>query len=149
MKQFARCTNCRQWYMHSATLLVEIYRGNGLHRTTLWCVSCVRAAEQRSQSPGDSGEQEMADLSAAMMPFQALVPETHGSDDFHRLIQEHLDLMDRALQEDDSVIVSLIDDFMDRCRSYRNQLDHPDHVKRLSGHLQYWDTFLQALRQSS
>lgn len=134
--------------MRSATLLVEIYRGNGLHRTTLWCMSCVHAAEQRSQSASESGEHEIADLRAAL-PSSSAVLETHGSDDFHRLIQEHLDLMDRALQEDDSVIVPLIDDFMDRCRTHREQLEHPAHVQRLSGHLQYWDTFLQALRRSS
>ena len=134
--------------MHSATLLVEIYRGNGLHRTTLWCASCVRAAEQRSQAADDHGEHGTADLSTAFQ-FPSPEPGTHGSDDFHRLIQEHLDLMDRALQEDDHVIVPLIDDFMDRCRTYRDQLEHPAHVQRLSGHLQYWDTFLQALRRSN
>ncbi len=148
MKQFARCTNCRQWYIHSATLLVEIYRGNGLHRTTLWCASCIRAAEQRSQAADDRGEHGTADLSAAFQ-FTSPAPDTHGSDDFHRLIQEHLNLMDRALQEDDNIIVPLIDDFMARCRTHRDQLDHPAHVQRLSGHLQYWDTFLQALRRSS
>ena len=148
MKQFARCTNCRQWYLYSATLLVEIYRGNGLHRTALWCASCVQVAEQRSQAAGASGEHGTVDLSATFQ-FASPVPEGHGSDDFHRLIQEHLDLMDRALQEDDSVIVPLIDDFIDRCRTYRDQLEHPAHEQRLSGHLQYWDTFLQALRRSS
>jgi hypothetical protein len=90
----------------------------------------------------------MADLGSAL-PFRSAVPKTHGNNDFHRLIQEHLDLMDRALQEDDGVIVPLIDDFMDRCRTDRDQLDHPEQAQRLSGHLHYWDTFLQALRRSS
>ena len=134
--------------MHSATLLVEIVRGNGFHRTTLWCMPCVRTAEQRSQSAGDSMESETVDLHAALQ-FSTPELETHGNDDFHRLIQEHLDLMDRALQEDDSTIVALIDDFMNRCQTHKDQLEHPDHVQRLSGHLQYWDTFLQALRRSS
>ena len=147
MKRFARCTNCRQWYVHSTTTVVAICLGNGLHRTTLWCLSCIQDTEHRSQS---------AEAAVATGASVALdddtnppAPAVHLDGLFSQLIQAHLDLMDRALHEDSAVLVPLIDEFMQRCRTYQAPPDNPDHGKRLAGHLRYWDTFLQALKRSS
>jgi hypothetical protein len=56
--------------------------------------------------------------------------------------------MDRAMHEDDAVLVPLIEDFMQRCRACHDQLQTPEQAQRLRGHLQYWDAFLKALQQS-
>ncbi len=56
--------------------------------------------------------------------------------------------MERALHEDDAVIISLVDDFMKRCRACQSQLQRPEEAQRLAGHLQYWETFLNTLKQS-
>jgi hypothetical protein len=68
--------------------------------------------------------------------------------EFNAFIQEHLDLMERALYEDDAIIVPLIEAFMQRCRTYQAQIEAPDRVERLTRHLYYWDAFLKAMRQS-
>ena len=148
VKQFARCTNCRQWYVRHTITTVEIFLGNGLRRTTLWCLGCISSAEYRSQLP------EMPEAGALSSPPRRL--ETAASsasgvlrdETFQHLIQEHLDLMERALHEDDAILIPLIDDFMQRCRTYNGQQPAPDQAQRLTGHLQYWDAFLQALNRS-
>jgi len=53
--------------------------------------------------------------------------------------------MDRALCDEEAILVPLIEDFMARCRVYQTHLDMPEQRKRLTGHLQYWETFLKAL----
>jgi len=60
-------------------------------------------------------------------------------------MQEHLQLMDRALYDDEALLIPAIQDFMERCRLYQIQLDIPDQYQRLARHLQYWETFLKAL----
>ena len=146
VKQFSRCTNCRQWYVHHAVTLVEIVRGNGLQRTTLWCESCIRAAEQRSQITA-AGWPEQA--SSNLIPSAPkAVPSERPSHDFQQLLQEHLDLMERALHEDDGTIIPLVQNFVQRCETYQAQLDDSDHVKRLASHMKYWSTFLNTIHQS-
>ena len=145
MKQFARCTNCRQWYRRDAVTTVETIRGSGLQRTTLWCQPCIREAEHRSQ------------LADENLPVQA---ETHIAvdsrvhhsssremqpDDFQQFIQEHLDLMERALHEDDTTIVLLVEDFIERIQAYQAQIAEPERVARLTSHAQYWSMFLNAM----
>jgi hypothetical protein len=67
--------------------------------------------------------------------------------DFQQCIQEHLHLMERALHEDEAVLVAAIEDFLQRCRLLQAQQDISERVQRLQGCLQYWETFLQALNQ--
>jgi hypothetical protein len=145
MKQFARCTNCRQWYRRDAVTTVEIIRGSGLQRTTLWCQSCIREAEHRSQ------------FAAEGLPVQATTPpavtsHVHGygarelqPDDFQQFIREHLELMERALYEDDTTIVLLVEDFIERIQAYQARIAEPERVARLASHSQYWLTFLNAM----
>ena len=64
-------------------------------------------------------------------------------------MQEHVQLMDRALYDDETLVVPAIQDFMERCRLYQTQLEIPEQCQRLAGHLQYWETFLKALNASS
>jgi len=64
---------------------------------------------------------------------------------FQQFMQEHLQLMDRALYDDEAIVVPVIQDFIDRCRLYQTHLEMPGQLKRLTGHLQYWETFLKAL----
>ncbi len=66
MKQFARCTSCRQWYARRAITTVEIVQANGLQRTTLWCVRCIRDAEHRSQSFEDVPDRQEVTSSVAV-----------------------------------------------------------------------------------
>jgi hypothetical protein len=68
--------------------------------------------------------------------------------DFQRLLQEHTALMERAIHEDDAVLVPLIEAFMQQCRCTQGHLKHPEYIQRLSGHLQYWEAFLKALHQA-
>jgi hypothetical protein len=68
-------------------------------------------------------------------------------EDFQQCIQEHLHLMERALHEDEAVLVAAIEDFLQRCRLLQTQQDISARVQRLQGCLQYWETFLRALNQ--
>jgi hypothetical protein len=68
---------------------------------------------------------------------------------FQQCMQEHVQLMDRALYDDETLVVPAIQDFMERCRLYQTQLEVPEQRQRLAGHLQYWETFLKALSASS
>ena len=145
MKQFTQCTNCQQWYMRTYTTAVEIYQGDSLRYMTVWCLRCIAEAERRSQPYGtpvapvvstpasDAGE-------AGEQPSHVVSSET-----FQQFIQEHLQLMDRALCDDEAILVPVIEDFMARCRFYQTYLDMPEQRQRLTGHLQYWETFLKAL----
>ena len=70
-------------------------------------------------------------------------------DIFQQCMQEHLQLMDRALYDEETLVVPAIQDFMKRCRLYQAQTEIPEQHQRLTGHLQYWETFLQTLNASS
>jgi hypothetical protein len=70
-------------------------------------------------------------------------------DTFQQFMQEHLQLMDRALYDDDTLLVPIVQDFIERCRLYRTTVERPEQSQRLTGHLQYWETFLNALNASS
>ena len=148
MKQFVRCTNCRQWYVQTFTTSVEISRGHHLRRVTMWCLGCIDEAEQRSQpvsgpAPGAAGTPGMGDTS---MERRGIEAETLS--EFQRLMQEHIDFMDRAIHEDEAVLVPLIKDFMQRCRSSQQHGDAPEQNQRLTAHLQYWEAFLKALNRA-
>ena len=147
MKQFTRCTNCRQWYAQSATTSVEIVQGSGWRRTTVWCWRCIRDAEHRSQFPEKTAAAEALRPAGITQATQAAESEAPPAD-FRQLVQEHFDLMERALHEDEAILVPLIDVFMQRCHTYQEHLQEPTLAQRLAGHLQYWQAFLQALQQS-
>ena len=133
MKRFARCTNCQQWYVQTYTTSVEIYQHDNLCCLTVWCLRCIDEAEERSQPHGTAIDREQR---------PSPVP---SSDPFQQFMQEHLQLMDRALYDDEALLIPVIQDFMERCRLYQRQLDIPEQCRRLTGHLQYWETFLKAL----
>lgn len=145
MKQFARCTHCRQWYARYVMTTVEVVRGNGLQGTTLWCMRCIQDTERRSQViEAQAGEQAQPTVAVALHS-QGPVQDPAVSTEFAVLVQEHLDLMERALHEDDASIVRLIKAFAQRCRSYQAQLDEPEQAERLTRHLHYWEAFLKAM----
>jgi hypothetical protein len=148
MKQFARCANCCKWYVHAFTQPVEIYQGAQLQRLAVWCYRCIVDAEHRSQ-PGDN-QHNTPSLSHASIapPTPAPACQESGPESVELLVQEHLQLMDRAMHEEDTVLVPLIEDFMQRCQSYHDDLQPHEQAQRLRGHLQYWEAFLKALQQS-
>lgn len=148
MKQFARCANCCKWYVHAFTQCVEIYQGAQLQRMAVWCYRCIADAEHRSQ-PGDN-QHNTTYLSDAPIapPTYVSASQAPPLESVELFVQEHLQLMDRAMHEEDAVLVPLIEDFMQRCQSYHNQLQSPEQTQRLRGHLQYWEAFLKALQQS-
>ncbi len=145
MKQFTQCANCQQWYVRTYTTVVEIYQNNGLHCTTMWCLRCIDAAERRSQPHSTSVAPVVS--TPALDAVDAGERSSHGpsSDTLQQFMQEHLQLMDRALYDDEAILVPVIQDFMERCRLYQTHLEMPEQLKRLTGHLQYWETFLKAL----
>jgi len=146
VKHFTRCTNCQQWYVRTYTAPVEIYQHDSLYCLTVWCLRCIDEAERRSQPHGTSA-----------VVTECLTPTLHtanreerpshvpSSDTFQQFMQEHLQLMDRALYDDEAMLIPVIQDFMERCRLYQTQLEMPEQCQRLIGHLQYWETFLKAL----
>lgn len=146
MKQFARCAHCRQWYTRRAVTAVEVMCSNGLQGTALWCFRCIQDTEDRSQMIDDQTNLQVP-RGVAFRTRDQISQEAPLSE-FNAFIQEHLELMERALHEDDAMIVSLIEGFMQRCRSYQAKIDAPDEVERLTRHLSYWDAFLKAMRQS-
>jgi hypothetical protein len=147
MKQFTRCTNCHQWYTPSATTTVEIVQGSSLCRTTVWCWPCIQDAEHRSQAAGETVTSGALGPEGTLHAAHATGSEVHPAD-FRQLVHEHFGLMERALHEDETTLVPLIDAFMQRCHTYQTHLKEPALAQRLTGHLQYWQAFLQALQQS-
>ena len=146
MKHFARCTNCQQWYVRIYTASVEIYQHDSLCCLTVWCLRCIDEAERRSQ-PHDTSAVVTEGLTPTLHTADREEHPSHvpSSDTFQQFMQEHLQLMDRALYDDEAMLIPVIQDFMERCRLYQTQLEIPEQCQRLIGHLQYWGTFLKAL----
>jgi len=145
VKQFTQCTSCQQWYVRAYTTAVEIYQSDSLRCMTVWCLRCIDEAERRSQ-PRDTAVVTGASTPASD-PSSTGEQPSHGpcAATFQQLMQEHLQLMDRALYDDAAILIPIIQDFMQRCRLYQPHLAIPAQLKRLTGHLQYWETFLTAL----
>ena len=137
MKRFARCTNCQQWYVRTYTTSVEIYQHDNLYYLTVWCLRCIDEAEKRSQPHGTA-----IDIEQRPSPLSS-------SSIFQQCMQEHVQLMDRALYDDETRVVPAIQDFMERCRLYQTQSESPEQCQRLARHLQYWETFPKALNASA
>ena len=147
MKQFARCTNCRQWYTYRFTTTVEIVKGRHMLKTTVWCFRCIAEAEHRSQAMPAQEDNVAQDFPAvAAADFRSLEGVAPGH--FQALAQEHTDLMERAIHEDETVLVPLVEDFISRCRSSQARIEDAEHRQRLTGHVQYWEAFLKALHRS-
>jgi hypothetical protein len=146
VKQFARCSNCRQWYLERAVTTVDILQGNGVRRTALWCQPCIREAEQRSLNADAHLDDHDLQTRYESLLNASLAPSEAVTGTFGELLQEHLDLMEEALlEENDRMIAMRIGDFMDRSRAHLEQLDNPEQSQRLTIHLNYWQTFLRAL----
>jgi hypothetical protein len=145
VKQFTQCTNCQQWYVRTYTTAVEIYQSDSLHCTTVWCLRCIDDAERRSQPHDTSGAAVVATPASDTVEAGERPSHVPSSDIFQHFMQEHLQLMDRALYDDETILIPSIEDFMERCRLYQPHLERPEQLKRLIGHLQYWETFLKAL----
>ncbi len=147
MKQFARCSNCQQWYLHTYTDSVEIYEHNRLCALVVWCLQCIAMAEQRSQP--------LVDVEVAMtLPLHPLTMADHTSPEtaavtFQTLMQEHAQLLDRAMYDDEAVLIPVVQAFIDHCQAYAPAVDSPEKRQRLTGHVHYWHTFLQALKPTS
>lgn len=139
VKQFSQCTNCQQWYVRSFTTAIELYQDDYLRQVTVWCLRCIDEAEQRSQPTLNVPPPESTRIQH---------PEEVPTEDYQRFMQEHTDLMERALREDDAVLVPVVEDFLQRCLSFQHQLDTPEQAHRLLGNVQYWKAFLKALNQS-
>ena len=145
MKQFAQCTNCQQWYVQTYTAVVEIYQSDSLRCMTVWCLRCIDAAERRSQPHGTAVTPVVSTLASDAGAVEEPPSPMLSSETLQQFMQEHLQLMDRALYDDEAILVPIIQDFMERCRLYQTHLEMPEQLKRLTGHLQYWETFLKAL----
>ncbi len=145
MKQFTQCTNCQQWYVRTYTTAVEIYQCDSLCCTTVWCLRCIDAAERRSQLHGTAVAPVVSTSAADAVAGGERPSHRPSSETFQQFMQEHLQLMDRALYDDEAILIPIIQDFMERCRLYQPHLEIPEQLKRLTGHLQYWETFLKAL----
>jgi hypothetical protein len=149
VKRFARCTNCQQWYVRTYTTSVEIYQHDNLCCLTVWCLRCIDEAEKRSQPHGTALAMGGSTPGLPTADMAERPGPLSSSDLFQQCMQEHLQLMDRALYDDETLVVPAIQDFMERCRLYQTQLAIPEQSQRLAGHLQYWETFLKALNASS
>ncbi len=145
MKQFTQCTNCQQWYVRTYTTAVEIYESDSLRCMTIWCLRCIDEAERRSQPHDTSGAPVVSTLASDAIDGGERPSHVPSSATFQQFMQEHLQLMDRALYDDETILVPIIQDFMERCRLYQTHLEMPEQLTRLTGHLQYWETFLKAL----
>ena len=116
---------------------------------TVWCLRCIDEAERRSQLQDTSAVTESSTPTLHTTDMEECPRPGPSSDPFQQFIQEQLQLMDRALYDDEALLIPVIQDFMERCRLYQRQLDIPEQCRRLTGHLQYWETFLKALNASS
>jgi len=131
--------------MRTYTTAVEIYQGDNLHCLTVWCLRCIDEAEQRSQPHGTPVATGMAAPAADTVDSAEQTRHATSFGTFQQFVQEHLQLMDRALYDDEASLIPVIQDFMERCRLYQPHLAMPEQCQRLTGHLHYWETFLKAL----
>lgn len=147
MKHFARCAHCRQWYLRAVTMTVEVCQSDTSRRQAVWCVRCVEVIEQRSTFLHN----RMDTAFVASSSQEIFVPgDTHDevpADEYQRCMQEHLQMMERALHEEEAVLVPSIEVFLQRCRALQEQLEVPEQIQRLQGCWQYWETFLRVLKQ--
>lgn len=146
MQQFAQCSNCQQWYLRVYTTSVELYAHERLYALAVWCLQCIDAATRRSQ-PLPEARETPDDIPRA---FPVVTSPTYtgpreGVDPFPALMQEHLALMDRALYDEETVLLTVVQEFVERCQRYQPQAASPEQDQRLAGHIRYWQTFLQAL----
>jgi hypothetical protein len=149
VKRFARCTNCQQWYLQTFTTSVEIYQHDRLCCLAVWCLRCIAEAERRSQPHGTALATEGVTSVWPRVDREGHPGPLSPAETFQQFMQEHLQLMDRALCDDETLLVPTIQDFIERCRLYQAQAEIPEQRQRLTGHLQYWETFLNALNASS
>lgn len=133
MYQFAQCNCCQQWYLRAYTTSVELYAHERLSALAVWCLPCIEAALRRSQ-PVPEAPASMDD-----------VPQK-AADTFTALVQEHLVLMDRALYDEETTLMTVVQEFVERCQRYQPQATSPEQDQRLTGHIRYWQTFLQTLQ---
>lgn len=150
MRQFARCSNCQQWYLHTYTDSVEIYEHNRLCALAVWCFHCMAMAEQRSQPLADAEAPSVA----TALSQHPLTRTDHTSPEtaaltFEALMQAHAQLLDRALYDDEAVLIPAVQAFIDQCHGYAPAVDSPEKHQRLTGHARYWCTFLQACKPTS
>jgi hypothetical protein len=148
MKRFARCANCCQWYVHAFTMVVETYQDSQLQQMAVWCYRCIADAEHRSQQVNLQPRTTPPSIAPMVTPPPCPASKESPGTTVELFVREHLQLMDRAMHEDDTVLVPLIEDFMLRCSAYHGQIQTSDEAHRLLGHLQYWDAFLKALQRS-
>ena len=147
MKQFAKCAHCRQWYLHTVTVIVEVCQSDTSRRQAVWCLRCVEEAEQRSTFLDNQ-----MDTAPVVSPLQETFgpgdpPDDGLPDEYQRCMQEHLQMMERALHEEETVLVPSIAVFLQRCQALQEQLEVPEQIQRLQGCWQYWETFLRVLKQ--
>lgn len=135
--------------MQTYTASVEIYQHNNLCCLTVWCLRCIDEAEKRSQPHSTALDVGGAPPVLPTVDLEERPSPLSSSETLQQFVQEHLQLMDRALYDDETIVVPAIQDFMERCRLYQIQSEMPDQGQRLAGHLQYWETFLKALNASS
>src|SRR5262245_61944306 len=105
VKRFARCTNCQQWYVQTSTASVEIYQHDRLCCLAVWCLRCIAEAERRSQPPGTALATEGVAPVWHMVDKEERPGPLSSSAIFQQFIQEHLQLMDRALYDDETILV--------------------------------------------
>jgi hypothetical protein len=135
--------------MRTYTASVEIYQHNNLYCLTVWCLRCIDEAEKRSQPHSTALDVGGATPVLPTVDLEERPSPLSSSETLQQFVQEHLQLMDRALYDDETIVVPAIQDFMERCRLYQIQSEMPEQGQRLAGHLQYWETFLKALNASS
>ena len=147
MKRFARCACCRQWYIQAVTVTVDVCHRGTSRRQVVWCLRCVEETEQRSASLHNRVDAPLIASSSQDIFGPENMPEALPPDEYQRCMQEHLQMMERALHEEEAVLVPSIEVFLQRCQALQEQLDVPEHIQRLQGCWQYWETFLRVLKQ--
>jgi hypothetical protein len=86
----------------------------------------------------------------ATLPLRPLATAEHASqptasETFQALMQEHLQLMDRALYDDEAVLIPVVQAFIERCQLCQTTAENLEQGQRLTGHMHYWHAFLQTL----
>lgn len=107
----------------------------------------MAAAEQRSQ-PGCDDEMATSAWREDTASASDRLSDNEADEHYQQIVQEHVELMERALREDDAILVPIVEAFMERCLRYQQQATIPEQANRLLGHAQYWQAFLKALNQS-
>ncbi len=116
---------------------------------TVWCLRCIDEAEKRSQPHGTALAPEEVAQCGTWSTGKSVPVLSRPRKPFSNLCRNIYSSWTGPSMTTKLLLVPTIQAFIERCRLYQTKTETPEQGQRLAGHLQYWETFLNALNASS